>query len=524
MIIRIVTTSIAICFLLHFFLGLPKPANAISANSLTSKMIIFSEGNEAGIGVSDDDPVPTGAKFRLHVSTDQDLEVDITMETTDGKSVILKGHQIKTGSAEVLPGRGEWFSVPESEGPQTVSVSSKDDGGKIVTSSHSYLVGKVNIKKTSSISELSNLSPIASAGLSSRKQILSQISGLSRNSFTTAISYTSDLVKSAAPDLPLSFRGSGVQVFTETSSSVVKVLTNEGSGSGSILSSKGVILTNWHVIQGYKSVGIRFKPKNKMGVSNEHIFIADVARVDEVSDLALLTLRDDVGKLPVITLSKISEPEVGSNVHAIGHPQGQNWTYTRGYISQIRKDFKWAADEMSFHRATVIQTQTPINPGNSGGPLLNDEGELVGVNSFIRTDSEGINYAVSLIDIKKLISAKAHRWIERPKIPENYEFKEDAVLRMIDKNKNGVIDTTLLDLDGNGIPDLFAMDENEDGIMDYFLVDADENGKEDAVVKPVQKDGQLVYIWAVDNNEDGKPDAYCVDVDRDWEVDKCRKA
>jgi S1-C subfamily serine protease len=179
---------------------------------------------------------------------------------------------------------------------------------------------------------------------------------------------------------------------------------------------------------------------------------------------------------------------------------------------------------MSFHQATVIQTQTPINPGNSGGPLLNDEGELVGVNSFIREDSEGINYAVSLTDIKKLISATSSRWINRPKIPENYEIKEEAVFRMVDGDDNGVIDTTLLDLDGNGVADLYAFDDNEDGIMDYFMVDADENGKEEAVVKPVQKDGKRVYIWAVDKNEDGKPDSYCIDADRDWEVDKCRKA
>ena len=58
----------------------------------------------------------------------------------------------------------------------------------------------------------------------------------------------------------------------------------------------------------------------------------------------------------------MSEAQVGADVHAIGHPQGQTWTYTKGLISQVRPDYQWGP-----HKADVIQTQTPINPGNSGG-------------------------------------------------------------------------------------------------------------------------------------------------------------
>ncbi len=77
-----------------------------------------------------------------------------------------------------------------------------------------------------------------------------------------------------------------------------------------------------------------------------------------------------------------SAVQVGSDVHAIGHPTGEAWTYTRGIVSQIRRDYEWQAEDKVLHKATVIQTQTPINPGNSGGPLLDDNLEIVGINSF----------------------------------------------------------------------------------------------------------------------------------------------
>ena len=75
---------------------------------------------------------------------------------------------------------------------------------------------------------------------------------------------------------------------------------------------------------------------------------------------------------------------VGADVHAIGHPFGEDWTYTRGYVSQLRDQYGWKSDLGKHHVADVIQTQTPINPGNSGGPLFSEIGEVVGVTTFGR--------------------------------------------------------------------------------------------------------------------------------------------
>ena len=325
-------------------------------------------------------------------------------------------------------------------------------------------------------------------------------------------------------DEPLLFRGSGVSLYARVASSVVKVLTNEGSGSGSVISKRGEILTNWHVVKGYRTVGIRFKPRNRFGVSSDHMFIATVTKIDEVADLALLKLKDKVGGVAPVILHMDGEPDVGEEVHAIGHPQGQNWTYTRGYISQVRENFEWAADESRTHRATVIQTQTPINPGNSGGPLLNDSGQLIGVNSFIRTDSQGLNYAVSVANVRSFLKSKRSRKLKKVRYPKNSTIDRRKVLRAADENGNGVIDTVFLDSNGNGVGDMVVVDMNEDGEPDYMLLDTDENGRTNLKITPVMKDGRLIYLMSVDKDEDGKADAYCVDFDGDFEADRCRKA
>ena len=96
--------------------------------------------------------------------------------------------------------------------------------------------------------------------------------------------------------------------------------------------------------------------------------------------------------------------QVGADVHAIGHPAGEAWTYTKGIVSQIRPGYEWQPKASVKHVADVIQTQTPINPGNSGGPLISDDGRLIGVNSF-KKDGEALNFAVSIGEVEKFLKA-----------------------------------------------------------------------------------------------------------------------
>jgi S1-C subfamily serine protease len=108
--------------------------------------------------------------------------------------------------------------------------------------------------------------------------------------------------------------------------------------------------------------------------------------------------------LTYLSFGDTTKLEVGDDVHAIGHPDGQVWTYTTGTISQIRPKFRWKDDESGhMHEATVIQTQTAINPGNSGGPLLDDHAEIIGINSFQMKGEQGLNYAIAADSIQDFL-------------------------------------------------------------------------------------------------------------------------
>jgi S1-C subfamily serine protease len=197
--------------------------------------------------------------------------------------------------------------------------------------------------------------------------------------------------------------------YKQSASAVVIVFTDKSFGSGAIIDSKGWIITNWHVVGANHEVHVALKPKDGSEPSKDLIYSATVERIDEVADLALLRMHQPPKSLSVFKLGSPSALNVGQDVYAIGHPQSEVWTYTKGIISQIRNNYEWSGLNGVTHRARVIQTQTPINPGNSGGPLLDDGGRLVGINSFGRSGSEGLNYAVAVDEIQGLLQRKEHR-------------------------------------------------------------------------------------------------------------------
>jgi S1-C subfamily serine protease len=198
-----------------------------------------------------------------------------------------------------------------------------------------------------------------------------------------------------------------IAVYREAAPAVVLVIVKDGLGSGSLLEDN-TILTNWHVVNGYREVNVIFKPADPFKMpSTQDMVAALVIKADAVHDLALL--RPKALPARVIKPIKIASQdniEVGADVRAIGHPTGEIWTYTTGIVSQIRPDFKWSGGDKDIkHHATVIQTQTAINPGNSGGPLLDDAGQLVGVNAFKAPDAQGLNFAISARDVRAFLAA-----------------------------------------------------------------------------------------------------------------------
>ncbi|MEA5577483.1 HhoA/HhoB/HtrA family serine endopeptidase [Anabaena sp. UHCC 0451] len=170
-----------------------------------------------------------------------------------------------------------------------------------------------------------------------------------------------------------------------------------GLGSGFILDKSGIILTNAHVVDQADKVTVRLK--------DGRTFKGKVKGIDEVTDLAVVKINagDD---LPVAPLGSSNHVQVGDWAIAVGNPLGFDNTVTLGIVSTLKRSS--AQVGISDKRLDFIQTDAAINPGNSGGPLLNAQGEVIGINTAIRADAMGIGFAIP-IDKAKAIAAQLQR-------------------------------------------------------------------------------------------------------------------
>jgi S1-C subfamily serine protease len=150
------------------------------------------------------------------------------------------------------------------------------------------------------------------------------------------------------------------------------------TGSGFVINSDGTILTNYHVVENAVKVEVSFEH----GKTVE----AKVVGKDPSNDLAVLHIPTEGLTMHVLTLGDSSKAEVGDPVLAIGNPFGYDRTLTTGVISALQRQI---TSPNGFSIDNVLQTDAPINPGNSGGPLLNEQGEVIGINSQIETGGSG---------------------------------------------------------------------------------------------------------------------------------------
>ena len=170
------------------------------------------------------------------------------------------------------------------------------------------------------------------------------------------------------------------------------------TGSGFVINSDGTILTNYHVVENAVKVTVSFEH----GKTVE----AKVIGKDPSNDLAVLRIPTEGLTMHVLTLGDSSKAEVGDPVLAIGNPFGLDRTLTTGVISALQREI---TAPNGFTIDNVLQTDAPINPGNSGGPLLNEAGEVIGINSQIETGgsgggSVGIGFAVPINTAKSELS------------------------------------------------------------------------------------------------------------------------
>lgn len=274
--------------------------------------------------------------------------------------------------------------------------------------------------------------------------------GISRRMLTAAddlaVTATARTIGALKPDRGLSRDLHDSQIYKIAAPAVVLVVTKEGLGSGSLIGSDGTILTNAHVVQGYTRVAVVFKPQQEGSEpTKSDAVLADVIKVDTIKDLALLRVSSTPRQISPIKFGAMDSVSVGQDVHAIGHPTGEAWSYTKGIVSQVRPNYVWSAENEP-HTATVIQTQTPINPGNSGGPLLDDSATLIGVNSFKAADTENVNFAISVEDVQSFL-----REAPRPVAPGPSASCEPKVLYRGESDDKSELDT-LVDLDCTGKP------------------------------------------------------------------------
>jgi S1-C subfamily serine protease len=164
-----------------------------------------------------------------------------------------------------------------------------------------------------------------------------------------------------------------------------------GQGSGFIIDRDGIILTNAHVVDRADKVTVILKD----GRSLE----GKVKGVDPVTDLAVVRV-SGTKNLPIAELGDSDLVKVGDWAIAVGNPFGLDNTVTLGIVSTLKRASSTVG--MTDKRLDFIQTDAAINPGNSGGPLLNAQGQVIGINTAIRADAMGIGFAIPINKVKTI--------------------------------------------------------------------------------------------------------------------------
>ncbi|MGK0376867.1 MAG: serine protease Do [Patiriisocius sp.] len=173
-----------------------------------------------------------------------------------------------------------------------------------------------------------------------------------------------------------------------------QLTTSGGLGSGVIINKEGLIITAAHVVESANEISVKLQ--------NGASFVADVLSSSTAADVALLKLRTVPPNLKPATVGSSSDSKIGEQILIIGAPRGLEHSLSVGHISRKMDKNMISNGEM----AGFIQTDASINQGNSGGPMFNLKGELIGIVSFILTNSggfEGLGFAVDIDTAKKVL-------------------------------------------------------------------------------------------------------------------------
>ena len=254
-----------------------------------------------------------------------------------------------------------------------------------------------------------------------------------------------------------------------------------------------LIVTNFHVIESGEPPSVFFASEESLSLERSSAVAAEVIGTLPLKDLALLSIKQRPAHVIGVSIQETTNRNIGDSVSAVGHPVGALWTYTKGYISQIRKNHSWRYNDRTELTADVIQTQTPISGGNSGGPLFDSTGNLIGIIAMGSKTGQNINYAVAANEISLLAPAiKQSLKVLKDKRRWDWQFaqnylsdafsivqtgQEDGVFyQLYNARSNKEFELLLLFTDKDSAP-IFFYENEVQGEVYEFLLDPDHNNQ-----------------------------------------------
>lgn len=168
--------------------------------------------------------------------------------------------------------------------------------------------------------------------------------------------------------------------------SVFKVNHAGGSGTCFYLKQYNIFVTNYHVVEGFREVGVQDNDKNS--------YLGKVVLVNPLRDIALLSVEGDFSSLPEIKLSEVEETAIGQKINVAGYPYGMPFSLTEGTVSSPKQ---------LMGNNYFIQTDAAVNPGNSGGPMFNDKQELIAITVSKIKDADNMGFGIPISALKKIL-------------------------------------------------------------------------------------------------------------------------
>jgi len=488
------------------------PAIAATIKKSNSEIVIFYKDEKQTSKdkslLSQGDVLLTGTNIQISITGLDVGSYSLLMDRDGNEKTILNKEPIKIDKATkvLIPSADKWLKISNNSGGYKLIVYDTNNG-KIATEFYFTVLPSTTNDRSS---------PNSLAINSKQSQIdIFSLPAMYLDKTTNVFTY---LKKNTSNSYIPRTRGTGSSIFKAYASAVPLVIAVRGKkfqqiGSGIILNNRGDIITNHHVVAGADALKVTLRnQKNKI------LYKAKLKHCDPSRDLAHIKLNIVPPDIQVVKMGSNNDGEVGDDVHAIGHPKGELWSYSKGPIGQIRPDYTWKMKGNKY-KATLIQTGATINPGNSGGPLITDQGKVIGINTWSRLQAQGINFAVSVDDIKKFFQNRSSFPCEN-KLVRDKQIKP-KILEIVDLDNDKNPEKIVFDSNGDGKKDFLYFDINSDGNFEYIL--KDDNHDNYFETKITQEPSMKRYIFRRDVDKDGVFDEIGYDTNMDFKPDKTVK-